>query len=93
MSKKIFLFIFILGASAAILIFWSVKQKNNLSGSFVIINNHQIEVEIADTPERQRQGLSKRESLPENSCLLFIFLEKQYQVFWMKEMRFPIDII
>lgn len=52
-----------------------------------------IEVEIADTPEQRAKGLSGRESLAENRGLLFIYDQPGLYGIWMKEMKFPIDII
>lgn len=49
--------------------------------------------EIARTPEARSRGLSGREGLGENDGLLFIFEEPGYPGFWMKDMKFAIDII
>lgn len=55
------------------------------SASFVI--------ERADTQAARAQGLSNRDSLPANQSLLFVFDESERHCFWMKDMRFPIDMI
>jgi uncharacterized membrane protein (UPF0127 family) len=52
-----------------------------------------VSVEIADTPEQRTRGLSGRENLGENEGLLFIFPESQQRSFWMKDMRFPLDMV
>jgi hypothetical protein len=57
------------------------------------IGEAQIEVEVADTPEKMRLGLGERDNLPENSGMIFPYPEKSRAVFWMKGMRFPLDII
>jgi prolipoprotein diacylglyceryl transferase len=49
-------------------------------------------VELATTPESLTQGLSGRDSIGADG-LLFIMPSAQVASFWMKEMRFPIDII
>lgn len=52
-----------------------------------------IKVEVADTTAKRSRGLSGRESLEPDSGMLFIFSElKKYQ-FWMKGMKFPIDMV
>ena len=51
------------------------------------------EVEIADTPVAQRQGLSGRSHLPVGHGLLFIFDKEGRHGIWMKDMLFPIDIV
>ncbi len=61
--------------------------------SIVEINGREIQVEIADTPESQYNGLSNRESLPADYGMLFIFGDKRKRTFVMREMNFPLDIV
>lgn len=57
------------------------------------LNNTKIRIEVADTPEKRIKGLSGRESLDENTGLLFIHDELGIYGIWMKDMKFPIDVI
>ncbi|MEX2016957.1 MAG: DUF192 domain-containing protein [Candidatus Pacearchaeota archaeon] len=50
-------------------------------------------IEIADSDEERALGLGGRESLDENKGMLFVFEEEVMPGFWMKDMKFPIDII
>ena len=52
-----------------------------------------IEVEIADTIEKRRLGLSFRTQLPHGKGMLFIFNDKKKHSFWMKNMLIPLDIL
>ncbi len=52
-----------------------------------------LSVEVADTAEERERGLSGRESLEENQGMLFVFEKPDAYRFWMKGMRFPIDIL
>ncbi|MBF0353332.1 MAG: DUF192 domain-containing protein [SAR324 cluster bacterium] len=52
-----------------------------------------LDVELADTEEKRHLGLGFRQGLSEGKGMLFIFEEKELHGFWMKNMRFPIDII
>jgi len=52
-----------------------------------------IEVEVADTHEKKRQGLSDRESLCSDCGLLFVYDKPGIYSFWMRRMHFDIDII
>lgn len=52
-----------------------------------------IKVEIADTELKRKRGLSGRMSLAEGSGMLFVFEESGMWGIWMKDMRFPLDII
>ncbi|KKQ96189.1 MAG: hypothetical protein UT23_C0038G0001 [Candidatus Woesebacteria bacterium GW2011_GWA1_39_12] len=70
----------------------SQTSKNN-QGKELAIGNVKIQIEVARTPEEKNQGLSGRQSLAEGSGMLFIFEENSRPNFWMKDMRFAIDII
>ncbi|MFZ4499921.1 MAG: DUF192 domain-containing protein [Minisyncoccia bacterium] len=52
-----------------------------------------IAVSIADTDLERVQGLSHTEALPEGTGKLFIFDTIGLYGFWMKDMRYSIDII
>jgi uncharacterized membrane protein (UPF0127 family) len=64
-----------------------VLQKNLVSGSL------RIPVEISDTPAKLELGLSGRDSLPEPTGMLFAFPAPGSYGFWMKDMKFPLDMI
>ena len=61
--------------------------------SYVSVGSTTISVEVADSPEERTQGLSGRARLPEGHGLLFIFQREGKWGIWMKDMKFPIDII
>lgn len=66
------------------------KEKKNI----VKVGNAAIEVEIAKTQEERKIGLAKYNDLPEGRGMLFVFDEKDVKPsFWMKDVKFPIDII
>jgi len=71
----------------------SIYPGRTMTGTYVKIGDTVIDVEIADEMEERWQGLSNRESLGEESGMLFIFPKKQVQNFWMKDMNFPLDMI
>ena len=51
-------------------------------------------VEIADTRQKMQTGLSKRSSMTENQGMLFEFgSQKKTPAFWMKDMKFNLDLI
>jgi len=52
-----------------------------------------VEVEIADEPYERMLGLMYRNNLEENKGMLFIFQTPGYPSFYMKNMRFPLDIL
>jgi uncharacterized protein len=52
-----------------------------------------IHAEVADTDQTRSAGLMFRDSLPPGGGMLFIFQEARPYLFWMKNCKFPIDII
>lgn len=66
---------------------------STLKTKTVLINNHQIIVEVADTDSLRTQGLSGRKILPKDYGMLFIFPSASYYRFWMKDMKIPLDFI
>lgn len=52
-----------------------------------------ITIEIADTDSTRDRGLMERNSLPENSGMLFIFPEPAPQRFWMANTRISLDLV
>jgi uncharacterized protein len=57
------------------------------------INGFVLTADIAATDEQKRMGLSVKSSLAENEAMLFVFDNEAQHPFWMKDMKFPIDII
>src|SRR4051794_35446344 len=51
-----------------------------------------LNVEVADTPEKQEIGLMNRTSMPEDSGMLFIFPETVLIGFWMKDTLIPLSV-
>jgi uncharacterized membrane protein (UPF0127 family) len=62
-------------------------------GNSVCIMEKCFSVEIADTPDERMQGLMGRAGLDEGAGMLFIFDEEGNHSFWMKDMKFAIDIV
>lgn len=57
------------------------------------INGRIFSLYLAKTPKEQEIGLSKFNQIAKDKGMLFIFPRKDYLTFWMKGMKFPIDII
>ncbi|MBI4708673.1 MAG: DUF192 domain-containing protein [Candidatus Portnoybacteria bacterium] len=91
---------------AALIIFGFVKRPQfysqvlpeksrpaDMAQKEIIVGDQKISVEIADTAEKRKKGLSGRDPLTENEGMLFIFDESGIYGFWMKEMKFSLDLI
>lgn len=78
------------------------KQNQNQSVSTVSILRKDgvvvgartlISATLADSDQERQQGLSGTKALPENSGMWFVFPTSSKQGFWMKDMKYPIDIV
>jgi len=89
------------GAIIAILIVSSIggifylthSNKRVPQGSRAIINDTVFNIEVASSVIAQAHGLSERESLDEDAGMLFVFNNEIERTFWMKRMKFPLDIV
>lgn len=59
----------------------------------VKINENEFKVEIVNSSEKLSKGLGERDELCDKCGMLFEFPEKGRHSFWMKGMRFNLDII
>lgn len=59
-----------------------------LSGS----RDTRLTVQVADTREKREKGLMFVRRLSENEGMLFLFPEKRYGGFWMKNVLIPLSI-
>lgn len=59
----------------------------------VKVNETEIKVEVAKTNEERSKGLSNRDSLDQNSGMLFVFDKSSKPTFWMKDTKIALDII
>lgn len=57
------------------------------------LNGHTITLLLAKTEKEQHMGLSDKNSLPKNTGMLFVFPHPDYYVFWMRHVKFSLDII
>src|SRR5574337_781809 len=63
------------------------------TGTLVIAGRMTLTVELARTPEEQVRGLSGRPGLKPGYGMLFVYDRPHPVSIWMKDMRFPLDII
>lgn len=68
-------------------------NKTPVPNSKVTIDNHAFSVEVATTSAQLQKGLSGRATLPKDQGMLFIFKSSARYPFWMKDMKFPLDMI
>jgi uncharacterized membrane protein (UPF0127 family) len=69
------------------------STSNKYRTVIVSVNGIDLVADVAATNEQRAKGLSVKDSLPEYEAMLFVFETAQEHSFWMKNMKFPIDII
>ena|SRR5438045_6022862 len=57
------------------------------------IGGKQFELEIADTQRKRNVGLMRRDSMPADHGMIFVFSEPDTHSFWMQNTRIPLDIV
>jgi uncharacterized membrane protein (UPF0127 family) len=59
----------------------------------ISVNKHMIIVQVAKSDYQRQQGLADKSCLQAGHGMLFQFEKTGNYPFWMKDMKFPIDII
>lgn len=73
--------------------FLNPKEASTVEKNLVKINDLQVRVDFARDQESQSKGLGGKDSLSEDQGMLFVFEKESKYTFWMKDVKFPIDII
>jgi len=95
MKKIIILFIILVFIAVFGIIFQSFRRNSIpfLKSPKATIDNHSFNLTVAKTLKETQIGLSEKKSLDQNSGMFFVFEGPAFYSFWMKNMKFPIDII
>jgi uncharacterized membrane protein (UPF0127 family) len=83
-------------AAALVMMLAGCRDAGPTSGLRVVpmtIGNRTFKLEVADTLGVQGHGLMQRDSLPDDRGMIFVFEKPEPRNFWMKNVRFPLDII
>lgn len=87
MNKKIF---YVVAVALVVLAGYSfIKSKKNVAE----IKGHKFNFELAVSQEERERGLSGKDELCQNCGMLFVFPKSGKYNFWMRDMRFGLDII
>jgi uncharacterized membrane protein (UPF0127 family) len=74
----------------------NISQNPNLTKTptkKLILKNKEINLLVAQTPDETMWGLSDFPSLPPDTGMMFMFPQPGIYSFWMKNMKFPLDMI
>jgi len=88
---KKYLLIAVLVLLAGVLVI--VVRNKKVAGSTVSINSETFQVMLANNEAERARGLSGREKLGADEGMLFLFDTASHNGFWMRDMKFPLDII
>jgi uncharacterized membrane protein (UPF0127 family) len=69
-----------------------IVAQDQYKKTTIAVKNTTIVADLALTQDQQSKGLSGRENLLENQGMLFVMKTPGMYGFWMKEMKFPLDI-
>jgi uncharacterized protein len=59
----------------------------------VTVHDVSLQAEVADSDMLRQQGLMLKDTIEESEGMLFVFPIEARHAFWMKNMKFPLDII
>lgn len=97
--RKYILFVFCILAVAAIFSFTEFLRHYSFSADgpkirdVIRIKEAEFRIEIADSAQERAMGLSGRDSLAQDAGMLFLFEEFSFPAFWMRNMKFPLDMV
>lgn len=69
------------------------SESNGYPQVNVIVNGLVLVADVSATNEQRTKGLSVKDALAEDEAMLFVFDNEGEHTFWMKNMKFPIDIV
>jgi uncharacterized membrane protein (UPF0127 family) len=68
-------------------------QQPALEAATMTVGGVPLAVEVARTPREQQRGLGYRDGLAAGAGMLFVYDEAAERSFWMRGMRFCLDIV
>jgi uncharacterized membrane protein (UPF0127 family) len=71
----------------------SGSTAGGLPTTRMTIGSKTFTLEIADTQDTRTYGLMRRDSMPDDHGMIFVFNQEAPLGFWMKNTRIPLDII
>ena len=77
----------------AIIGFYMFLPETPFMHAVMQYNDHSFPVLVADTNATRSRGLSGRTALDPYAGMVFVFQHNAVRQFWMKDMRFPLDVL
>lgn len=93
MNKIIVIFGIILAIFAGVVVYQFSGQGQMKTNASATVNKQTFVVEKITDGKAQQIGLTKYEKIKPEQGMLFVFEKPDYHPFWMRGMKFPIDMI
>ena len=93
MNKIIIVFGLFLILIAGIAYYQFSKNKGMQTTGTATIGEHKFAIEVVRDAKAQQIGLIKYNGIKDDQGMLFLFTQPGRYGFWMRNMKFPIDII
>ena len=87
--SKYLIFFFLLTLIFAVF-FFGISKKEKIVLHF---QNYSFRVEVAQNSWQRARGLMFKKQMKENEGMLFVFSKPGLYNFWMKNVKFPLDLI
>jgi uncharacterized membrane protein (UPF0127 family) len=71
----------------------AVLGDSETPDAWIEIKGRRVALDVADTPRKQEKGLGGRDSLAWHHGMYFEYDQPSFPAFWMRGMRFSIDIV
>jgi uncharacterized membrane protein (UPF0127 family) len=88
--KKSIVYALLLTVALALPVRAQETPQMNLQRVTLQAGFHQIDTQLAMTPEQQATGLMHRREMPQHEGMLFVFPQTAKQCFWMKNTLIPL---
>lgn len=75
--------------SFSFLIFFNISAE---SKNFIFLEKYLSQIEIVSDPQDRKTGLMNRESLPDDSGMIFVWDRNKVQCMWMKNTSIPLSV-
>lgn len=87
--------LFLLALIVFLVGWWVLTNKKESDEGWIKLKVNQVvvKVQVRDTMEGRNRGLSGIEKLDEDKGVLFVFKAPAKYSFWMKEMKFDLDVL
>ncbi len=83
----------LLGLLAVLIFAGGIVYQRHYDKTHFTLSGHSFIKEVVNTEKTRAKGLSGRENLAGNAAMIFVFDAPDMRCFWMKEMKFPIDMV